>query len=211
MPRALNPFKPPAVWTPRLVKEFLALSPFSDTEPNMATVLSRLTKSGTESFQNVLAANHELAKRYSYFWRNFAAVQHPHTSVWPEFEPVIILEELYVDCGDLQSLVFLIDGRRFIRWKQPTGPELVSFEEFSFRQDTTVEKYLLHIATGRIARLQRALALASATKCVESDEGFVTTDNKVGSLHLVYWAADQVEAYFRRFGYQWLTTPPKKG
>jgi hypothetical protein len=179
--------------TPYQVARLLELPVLSDTFDSLAKAMRGFTPRTLQSFHAVLQLRQDLYDRYCTLENDYAALSY-EDGKWPEPAPSMITEEVFIEAEPVSHLVYVKDGRRFLRLY---SGELRTFAEFEAAYSVSVANHLIHIADERINRMKRAAELLQVHDPYEAhvtllDENGVRVDT------IMVYDERQIEAYARR-------------
>jgi hypothetical protein len=137
-----------------------------------------------------------LADIYSAYKSTFIAIAEPamEVPVWRiKLEDVI--EEIFVDCAPVMSIVFTTDGERFVSSLVGYYSALLTFEEFEHKYGRDVREHVHYAASVKIKSLHRTLQLLDQNKPIEMTLSVCSSNLEMFTKSIKVYHLDQVQLY----------------
>jgi hypothetical protein len=148
------------------------------------------------SFETLMTLDRPLADIYSAYKSTFIAIAEPamEVPVWRiKLEDVI--EEIFVDCAPVMSIVFTTDGERFVSSFVGDYSALLTFEEFEHKYGRDVREHVHYAASVKIKSLHRTLQLLDQNKPIEMTLSVCSSNLEMFTKSIKVYHLDQVQLY----------------
>lgn len=185
------------VVTIKIAEAILSLPPTAETPKlSIAGVLRDMSPGTKRSFETLTTLDNSLRDIYATYKNAFVAIAKPDMKVpaWRiKLEDVI--EEVFVDCAPVMSIVFTTDGERFISSSVGDYSALLTFEEFEHKYGRDVREHVYYAANVKIKSLHRTLQLLDQNKPIEMTLSVCTSNLEMFTKSIKVYHLDQVQLF----------------
>ena len=185
------------VVTIKVAEAILSLPPTAESPTlSVASVLSDMTDSTKRSFETLIKLDQRLLDAYTTYRATFAAIAKPTAAkaTWAiKLEDIV--EEIFVDCAPVMSIIFTVDGERFVSNEVGNHSALLTFEEFEHRYGRAVKDHIHYTANVKIKSLHRTMQLLDVEKPMELTLSVCTTNLEMFTKNIKVYQLDQIQLF----------------
>lgn len=185
------------VVTIKVAEAILSLPPTAEAPSlSIASVLRDMTDASKRSFETLLKLDQRLQDSYAAYRATFAAIAQPKAAkVGWVIKLEDIVEEIFVDCAPVMSIIFTTDGERFVSDKVGDHSALMTFEEFEHRYGRDVKDHIHYTANVKIKSLHRTMQLLEVNKPMELTLSVCTSNLEMFTKNIKVYQLDQLQLF----------------